>query len=278
MKTPTLDAALLKLQADRPKLVKTRVADVETKGGGYSYTFADLAQVADAVLPVLAQLGVLWATEVDVEVVGEQWRRVLRWRLTHVETQETRKGTWPLAGENPQAVGSALTFGRRYCLVTATGLTPEDDDDALAAESERAAELAAGRGTARRAQSDRRRPAPTGGTAQRATRPAAGRPPLPRERQPVSRDQLTRIRLSLDEFGVAERQDKLGLVQMVVGRPIGSSTDLTIAEASTVIDVIESARSQPDPGTALWDAAGEIADRRREQAPPPEDEGGQSDG
>lgn len=263
----TLDEALLYVQANRPKVVKSSLAEVETRGGGFTYTFADLAAVADAVLPMLSDLGVLWSTWIDtVFIDGQPPRRVLNWRIVHVASQTERSGVWPLVGDTPQAVGGAVTYGRRHCLVTVTGLTPQDDDDAIAAEAERAAEHSANRGTARRAQADRRRPAPTGGTAQRAQRPAAGRPALPTETREISRPQIDKIRLGLDEFGITDRADKVELVGLLAGRRVASSTELTMAEARTVIDAMEQARTNPDPGGALWQAATAAQAARDEQA------------
>lgn len=261
-----LDEAMLIVQANRPKVVKTSIAEVETKGGGYAYTFADLAAVADAVLPMLSDLGVLWQTWIDTLLeTGQAPRRVLHWRLCHVASQTEKSGVWPLVGDTPQAVGGAVTYGRRHCLVTATGLTPQDDDDAMAAEAERAAEFAAGRGTARRAQTDRRRPAPTGGTAQRAQRPAAARPPLPADVAQhrdaatgpalVTVPQLQKLVVSLNEAGIGDRGEKLEIVQLFTGRPMESSKEMTMAEARVVIDAIDRALTNPDPAGALWQAA-----------------------
>jgi len=39
----------------------------------------------------------------------------------------------PLQHNNPQGLGSAITYGRRYTTETLFGITGEDDDDGVAA-------------------------------------------------------------------------------------------------------------------------------------------------
>jgi len=50
--------------------------------------------------------------------------------ITHVESSETltEEYTLPLAKQDPQAAGSALTYARRYALMSIFGLCPVDDD------------------------------------------------------------------------------------------------------------------------------------------------------
>src|SRR5262245_44069334 len=257
----SLDEALLFVQTHRPEIVKDRSAEIETRTGkGFGYSFADLVQISDKILPMLADLGVLWQTEPDVEVgpAGDQFRPVLRWRLKHVPSGDERSGMYPLRGESPQARGSEITFARRYCLVAVTGLTPQDDDDALAAEAERAAAAAGGRTAQRTAQRQQRQSPATGGTAQRAQpqqqRPSAGRGGGGAAQ--LSPNQRGRIVSAFDQFGI-EREQRLELCSQLVGRPLGSANDLTGTEAGTIIDAIGVAEQNPDPVGAIWVAASE---------------------
>lgn len=257
--TRSLDEAMLYVQTHRPEIVKDRSAEIETRTGkGFGYSFADLVQISDKILPLLAALGVLWQTEPDVEVgpAGDQFRPVLRWRLKHVPSEQERTGMYPLRGESPQARGSEITFARRYCLVAVTGLTPQDDDDALAAEAERAAAAAGGRTAQRQQQRQQRQSAPTGGTAQRAQRPAAGgRPPVPSETRPISPAQRGTIVAAFDRYGITDRAERLEVCSALVARQLGSANDMTGREASTVIQAIEVADASPDPAGAIWQAA-----------------------
>jgi len=55
--------------------------------------------------------------------------------ITHIKTgQEIRaKLVMPIAKNDPQGVGSAITYARRYCLTSQLGLTVDTDDDGNAA-------------------------------------------------------------------------------------------------------------------------------------------------
>lgn len=125
--TTTLAEALLALQADLPRVHKGQTARVETRSGGeYSYTYADLGAVTDAVLPLLNKCGLSFvvtprrAQQGDYEIVGQ---------LVHTSGQ-TIEASLPLVGRSPQEIGSALTYARRYLLGCMTGVVTDDDDDA----------------------------------------------------------------------------------------------------------------------------------------------------
>jgi hypothetical protein len=67
-------------------------------------------------------------------------RLVLHYELRHV-SDDSVSGDYPLTGGSPQEIGSAITYARRYCLCSVTGVAPEsDDDDAAAASHKRADE------------------------------------------------------------------------------------------------------------------------------------------
>lgn len=126
----SIEAALVAFQADMPVIPKTHTANVPTKNGGtYSYTYADLADVTAAVIPLLNRHGLVFsacprATERGYELVG---------KLIHV-SGATVEGSLPLHGNTPQDIGSALTYARRYLLGCMTGIVTEDDDDGAAAQ------------------------------------------------------------------------------------------------------------------------------------------------
>lgn len=134
-----LAAALAGVQQELPRISKGETAEVPLKGGGsYSYSYADLASVAAAVLPLLGKHGLAftaWPTAVD-------GRLVLRYHLLH-KSGERMDGEYPLpSGASAQQLGSAITYARRYCLCAVTGVAPDDDDDAAKADGVRQAERA----------------------------------------------------------------------------------------------------------------------------------------
>jgi len=128
-----LFAALAALQADLPRIGKGETAKVPGKDGkqGYTYKYADLADVSQAVLPRLAKHGLAFTSKPTL--IDGQF--VLVYKLTHI-SGETDEGVYPLPSNGtPQAIGGAITYARRYSLCAVTGVAPDgDDDDAGAAE------------------------------------------------------------------------------------------------------------------------------------------------
>ena len=87
--------------------------------------YADLSEVVEAVVPALnkAGIGVMQFPSYDGELVG------VTTVLLH-ESGASVTGTLHLrpSKSDPQGVGSAVTYGRRYSLLAMTGAAPEDDD------------------------------------------------------------------------------------------------------------------------------------------------------
>lgn len=134
--TPNLNKALSQLQGELPKVAKSKHVKVDGKDGrrGYEYSYAELADVAVAVGPLLAKFGLAFYCAVTRDPADRRLM-ILEWSLLH-ESGEERSGEWPLgpAGQSPQTLGSAITYGRRYCLGAATGVVTDDDDDGQRAQ------------------------------------------------------------------------------------------------------------------------------------------------
>ena len=123
-----LNAALAKLQADLPRIRKADRADT----GKFSYTFAPLPDVTEALMPLLAKHGLSFTAMPTVTDTGAF---VLQFELRHA-AGESITGQWPLrAGDTPQQQGSAISYARRYALLAVTGAAPDDDDDGAAAST-----------------------------------------------------------------------------------------------------------------------------------------------
>lgn len=130
--TSRMAAALAEVQANLPVIHKANSADT----GKYTYKYADLAEIAGAVYPLLSKAGLAWTT---LPTLDDKGAFVLRYELMHT-SGETRIGTYPLpnpASAQPQAVGSAITYARRYTLCAVVGVAPDEDDDGQAAARER---------------------------------------------------------------------------------------------------------------------------------------------
>lgn len=132
-----LAAALAAVQAELPRLGKSetgRVSGVSASGAAYSYEYkyADLAAISAEVLPLLGRHGLAftsWPGRVDGQLV-------LEYHLLH-QDGERMTGYYPIAGNTSQALGSSISYARRYCLCAVVGVAPDKDDDAAAADGER---------------------------------------------------------------------------------------------------------------------------------------------
>lgn len=135
-----LHEALLKVQQSLPKVGKNATADT----GKFSYDYATLSDTNEALLPLLNEHGLVWAVSGDGS-------KSFCGTVTHAESGEEEKSYWPMPStDDPQRLGSALTYARRYLLCALVGLVPDGDDDGQAAaapaakpksKAERAAEL-----------------------------------------------------------------------------------------------------------------------------------------
>ena len=120
-----LTDALSKLQADLSPVKRGETADT----GSYSYKYAELADVAAEVYPLLGKYGLAFVCMPEYD----EGRYLLVGQLEHV-SGEKRPGVFPLPERgSPQQIGSALTYGRRYLLGCLTGIVTEADDDGKAA-------------------------------------------------------------------------------------------------------------------------------------------------
>lgn len=118
-------------QAAMPPIGKDKKATIETRGGGsYSYSYADLASILEAVTPVLSKHGLSVAQSVatvDGQVAVET-------RVYHSSGHVEVFGPLSLpGGQDARSVGSAVTYARRYALCAALGIAPDEDDDGAAA-------------------------------------------------------------------------------------------------------------------------------------------------
>lgn len=124
-----LTAALAAAQAAFPAIPKTQTAQVKGKNGGpgYSYKYADLADVLGAVRPVLARYGLAIVQRTLPHTGGITLETTLRHVAGGTETTIVELGA---RSGDPQAFGGALSYLRRYELCTLLGIAPEDDTDA----------------------------------------------------------------------------------------------------------------------------------------------------
>lgn len=130
--TAEIAKALSSLQAvvEAPK--RSRTATLQSARGGYSYRYAALEDVIAAIKPHLAAAGLAVSQEAHTTDGGV----AVTTRLLHTSGEWLEAGPLvvPLSQQTPQAIGSAVTYARRYALAAILGIATEEDDDAELAE------------------------------------------------------------------------------------------------------------------------------------------------
>lgn len=122
--TSAIAAALAKAQAEMGKALKDSV------NPAFRSKYADLGSVMDACLPALNRHGIA----VIQPIISDEFGRFVQTVLIH-ESGETLECSVPLivGKQDMQGLGSAITYGRRYGLMSMAGIAPEDDDGNAAA-------------------------------------------------------------------------------------------------------------------------------------------------
>lgn len=225
--TSTASADLVAALGALDDLKRDRTAKVETKGGGsYSYAYTDLAGVLGAVRPVLAahRFAVVQPCE-----TADSGHVTVSTVLVHVSGERFGSPTLSMVQpDGAQALGSLLTYLRRYSLLAALGLATEDDDGKAA-----------------------------GVTPPRQTRVRASAP------VDESRRRTAHAMALFGELGLAEPDDRLQVTSAILGREVGSWTDdVSPSEAERVIVELSARREEErnaDDLARQWDetAAGE---------------------
>lgn len=119
--TGSIYAKLLRFQSLPLSIHKSNSANL---GGRGSYRYADLPSCLEVIRPALADCGLVVVQLVD----GDS----LLTRIVDASTGEAIESRFhmPLEGLNWHGIGSAISYARRYALLSALSLAPDDDDDA----------------------------------------------------------------------------------------------------------------------------------------------------
>jgi len=244
---------LAAFQAQLPPIHKDAAAvlEGESKTTGkkftYGYKYAGLDNIVRVVLPLLGKHGLSFTSFPTLSDNGF----VLRYQLLHA-SGGTLAGDYPLPDPTltkPQAVGSAITYARRYALCAATGIAPDEDDDAAEAEREYVPETRAD-GSATEAEQARMNHGPVPGTQRLAATPTddpfydTARPDRPpREELPgtASRDQLNHMHGLFGQLGYDKdkRDERLALTREIIGDHIQSASALSFVAAQKLNGELE---------------------------------------
>jgi hypothetical protein len=275
-----LAAALSAFQTELPHVEATETADA----GQYKYKYAGLGKVSRIVMPLLGKHGLAFSAYPTVTLAG---KFVLRYKLLH-KSGEYQEGEYPLSGGNAQAIGSAITYARRYSLLSVTGVSPDQDDDDAAEniktetqfpetptelqnERERVRGAWAfqyGEFVQKEAEADYHRWSEGGSLT--AAGPAelrryaaylsnlpkadAGNPPPASGRNEEARAELSRAMSNaqrgklfklMTEVDLTEKGEQLAWVNRTLGREYESRTQITAADAKTLIDGLQAGIDAP---------------------------------
>lgn len=125
-----LAAAYIKAQKEMAPLLK------DTKGNFGKY--ATLASVQDVCLPAFGNHGIAVFQAVSTTCEENRVQVRIDCTLMHADSGESKEYA-PLflipTKTDPQGIGSAITYGRRYSLMAVAGIAPEDDDGQAASEN-----------------------------------------------------------------------------------------------------------------------------------------------
>lgn len=117
-------------QEECPEIRKSKKADIVTKSGSkFGYSYAPLEEITRTIRPALARHGLSYTW--DVADAGKVLNVVCV--LRHIEGHEDR-ATFPVPVDtggrmsDAQAMGAALTYGKRQSLIAVLGLTTADED------------------------------------------------------------------------------------------------------------------------------------------------------
>lgn len=129
-KGKTLAEALAQFQEELPTV------DLDSLNPHFKSKFASLSNITKKVIPVLVKHGFSYT----VGSYMENGVLVIQAHLLH-ESGESRDFQFPITETQPQKIGSAITYAKRYAIQALTGVVADEDDDGNAASQQPPAAL-----------------------------------------------------------------------------------------------------------------------------------------
>ena len=206
-----LATALAKVQGELEPIAHNQHGQV----GPREYDYADLKAVSAKVLPLLSKHGLAFVSRPTRAGDGQM---VLAYSLLHA-SGEREDGEYPLGTGTHQQLGSAITYGRRYCLCALTGAVAEADLDG--AEAPQVKQPRQQRRPSAPPAEQKREPEPDG---QRGTTPAQV------------------INIQWKRLGIEDRDERLALTGKLAGKPVASTNDLAAPDQIRVKRMLSGCR------------------------------------
>lgn len=126
----TFDEAMLAYQMESVTAVK------DSNNPHFKSNYASLEAVIQAASQA-NKYGLYFMQPLDLIQIGETVTQVVKTIIVHTPSGEKRESLCPVRLEdknNPQKMGSGITYAKRYALQSAFGLPSEDDDGNTAAQ------------------------------------------------------------------------------------------------------------------------------------------------
>ena len=241
-----LAVALIAAQKELPTLFKDRVARTEK----FSYAYIGLDIVMPAALKVLTAHGLGLVQTVGHDVQGGS---TLTTMLIHESGEWVRDTQSLLLVKNdPQGQGSAITYARRYAVMSMLGLVAEEDDDGNAAS--RPAPGAAPKPPVRER---------AAASQPQSASPAAPPPPdAPLDNRPSTEAQHKTIHINVDKIWGEDKRAAYEWVKERCPRAAEASPtqlhfgELSMGEASALIKALFTERDRRQPAGGPQEATG----------------------
>lgn len=215
-----LAGALAQFQGKIGSVSKDKTANIKTRtGSDYSYSYADLSSIWDAIRLPLSEAGL---SVVQMPEIGDGMVYVTT-MILHTSGQfiQSTIGT-RAADATPQAIGSAITYLRRYGLGAMLGVVTDVDNDG--AQPPRQAPPVESRNS---------RPARQAAPVPQNRRPVPERPPSPNRPGMLARiDTLTRQAIALDvTIDLPKALDQMGTDELIAhGKALAAAITLAGGE------------------------------------------------
>lgn len=131
--------ALAAFQRECPVIKKMETAKVLTRSGGqYEYHYAGLPSIQETIKPILEKHGLMVIQPLGYET--EHGNTLIETKLIHIESGESStsitcvpKVSFGNMNEY-QALGSGITYLRRYALSSILGIVTDEDNDGAAGQ------------------------------------------------------------------------------------------------------------------------------------------------
>lgn len=141
-KPSSLAKGLVHFQQNVPAIEKKQTAKIPMKSGSsYSYQYADLGDIWEAIRKPLAEAGLAVTQALEGGSDGHTTMRTIIWHECG-EKNESAIDV-PTQGKTPQEAGSLFTYYKRYALSAALGISTEEDDDATSSNDKPTADVKA---------------------------------------------------------------------------------------------------------------------------------------